>query len=248
MGLRLSPIKTETVADQVVSQILDLVQSGELQVGDKLPGERSLSEELQVSRVPIREAFSKLEALGIIEVRRGVGAIVTRSLSGALAGEIWARWLSDHQSEIEQVYEVREAIECQATRLAAAHATDEDLDELKRLVREMEANAATKDFAQVAEVDRAFHENIAGVSGNDLLLQFLQAINEISSQYRVATLSLRGRAKDSIAEHRSIIAAIASRDRDLAHQAAQQHTGNIIRLVRSVQLDSGSPAAADSSS
>jgi GntR family transcriptional repressor for pyruvate dehydrogenase complex len=235
MSTSFTPIETETVSDKVIEQILNLIQSGELKVGDRLPGERQLAEELQVSRVPIREAFSKLEALGIIEVRRGVGAIVTRDLSGALASEIWMRWLSDHQSDIVQVYEVREAIECQATRLAAEPATEKHLMDLQELVRQMETAAAHKDYKAVADADRRFHEYIASMCGNDLLQQFLKAVNEISSLYRGATFRLPGRAQQSIDEHKKIITAIASGDRTVAGQAAAEHTGNIIRIVKHMQ-------------
>jgi GntR family transcriptional repressor for pyruvate dehydrogenase complex len=235
MSTAFTPIQTETVSDKVIEQVLNLIQSGQLQVGDRLPGERQLAEELQVSRVPIREAFSKLEALGIIEVRRGIGATITRDLSGALASEIWMRWLADHQSDIVQVYEVREAIECQATRLAAAPATEEHLTDLQELVRQMEAAAAGEDIKAVADADRRFHEYIAAMCGNDLLLQFLKAVNEISSLYRGATFRLPGRAQQSIDEHKRIIAAIASGDTNVAGQAAADHTGNIIRLVKRMQ-------------
>jgi GntR family transcriptional repressor for pyruvate dehydrogenase complex len=232
----------ETLSDKVVDQILKLIQSGELQVGDRLPGERRLAERLQVSRVPVREALSSLKALGLIDVRPGVGTIVI-STPRALAQDSWLRWLSDHMNQILDIYEVREAIECQAARLAAERANHEDIEKLKQIHEKAKTSVAVDDYDGLMEADREFHLHIAGISGNELLLELVKMMDRISVLDRSATFYLPSRPNESIREHEAVVSNIASGDAIAAGTAASDHFKSIIARVRKAQFDSAAVVA-----
>jgi GntR family transcriptional repressor for pyruvate dehydrogenase complex len=237
MKAMFSPIKSESVSDKVVDQILRLIESDKLKVGDRLPSERQLAEELEVSRVPIREALSVLKAMGIIEVRPGVGALVTLDASFAFPDIIWMRWLSVHQAQVISVLEVREAIDAKAASLAAERATQENIEELEKSIQEMETEVITEDFEELERIDRRFHKYIASISGNALLVRFQAMLDRIITLDRRATFRLPGRPQESLDEHRVIVGCIASRYSDGAAKMASEHVRSVIGLVKQMQLD-----------
>lgn len=237
MKTMFSPIKSESVSDKVVDQILRLIESDKLKAGDRLPSERQLAEELKVSRVPIREALSVLKAMGIIEVRPGVGALVTPDASFAFPNDIWMRWLSVHQNQVISVLEVREAIDAKAAGLAAERATQENIKELESLIQEMETGVIAEGIEELEGIDRRFHRYIASVSGNALIARFQATLDRIIPLDRHATFRLPGRPHESLEEHKAIVGCIASRDSDGAAKMASNHVKSVIELVKQMQVD-----------
>ena len=102
---KLEPVR---VFEQVVQQIRELIVSGELQVGDKLPPEQELERQLSVSRSSIREALRVLEAEGLVEVRRGSGTYITSSTGRNRSRDEVANWLEQREEFLVQELEVRE--------------------------------------------------------------------------------------------------------------------------------------------
>ena len=119
------PIVSDRLSDKAVGQIKALIEEGRLKPGDKLPSERALMKLLSVSRASLREAFRVLEALGLIEVRTGIGAFVVQTDAGALPNE-WTTLLMNTQQEMFDLLDVREALEAKAAALAAQKASAED--------------------------------------------------------------------------------------------------------------------------
>jgi GntR family transcriptional repressor for pyruvate dehydrogenase complex len=227
-----TPVRTENVADKMVDQILSRIQSGELSAGDRLPGERLLAEQFGVSRVPVREALRTLKAMGILEVHPGVGAIITGDVIGALANDIWMRWLSEHQEQLISVLEVREAMDAKVAALAAERATPAQIQELRELVDRMEQAVAVGDVNALERNDRDFHTLIARISGNELFVRLEDALNQVITLDRRATFRLPGRQKESLGEHRAILEAIAAGESRTSAQLASSHLQSVIKLVR----------------
>ena len=127
-----SPIKNTKVYEQVIVQIKDMIDKGTLKKGDKLPSERKLVEQLQVSRASIREALRALEVIGLIECRQGEGNYIKTSFQDNLFEPLSIMFMLEG-SNPEAIWELRKIMEVEAAGLASKRITDEQLKELKEI-------------------------------------------------------------------------------------------------------------------
>jgi DNA-binding GntR family transcriptional regulator len=169
--------------------------------------EVALSKELSVSRGPIREAMGRLAADGLVTVRPRRGAEVR---------EITPRELVD-------AYQVREALEVLAVRLAVPRVTESDLDSLGALVDKMAEYARNGAVAEFFAANVSFHDLLTELSGNEKLVQVYRRLIAETSRFQARTLALRGNLDGSVSEHRAILAAIRERDADEAAALAGAH-------------------------
>lgn len=210
----------------VVEQVRRAIQLGRFGVGDKLPPERELSQQLGVSRTTVREAMRVLQGEGLVEVRRGRsgGAIV----SGATPSrsEI-RRLLRQRLAELEAVIDYRLIVEPAAARLAAQRRTDEDLGALRDLVEEMSAVATaardsdTSPPSRFFALDSRYHHRIAETTGNPMLVR---AVDEARSALFAPVGSVFGELhRDANALHEDILEAIVAQDEVAAERAMAAH-------------------------
>ena len=221
------PIYPTRVSDDAVDQILNLIAEGRLKPGDRLPSERELVRQLEVSRTSVREALRALEAKGIIEVRPGSGSFI-RGSGQEEAGPNWVPWLLAHRQEIMQLVELREALETRAAYLAATRASQEQIEAMKNAIDHMSEAIENGDPGLTIQADKAFHESVAKACGNELIAYLLNAANEALADPRGAILSLPGRAAKSLAEHRLIWQAIANRNPEQAEKAVLHHIEGVV--------------------
>jgi len=153
------------------------------------------------------------------------------------------RWLLRHGASLEEVLQVREAVEAQAAGLAASRATPQALRRLDRLLAEGEALVARHRGRPVDDalletyvrLDEAFHDTLAQLAGNRFLRNLLQALASAIADSRAATLAIPGRIQRSLREHRAILRAVARRDSDGARRAMRTHVLRVLAEVRSVR-------------
>jgi DNA-binding GntR family transcriptional regulator len=181
-------------------------------MGDRLPpgtelSEVALSRELAVSRGPIREAIGRLAAEGLVTVRPRRGAEV-RSIT---------------PEELIDSYQVREALEVLAVRLAVPGITDAELAELDELVDRMSEYARNGAVGDFFAANVAFHEMLCELSGNSKLLEVHRRLAGEIGRFQARTLALRGSLDGSVTEHRAIMAAIRLRDADKAAELTSAH-------------------------
>lgn len=209
---RLEPIDLNSykpLRELVLDAIRQAINSGSLKPGERLM-EIQLAEELGVSRTPIREALRKLELEGFI---------VMMPRRGAYVADISFKDIAD-------VYEIRAALEGLAAALAAERITDEELEEMERLLAGKANAVANNDIPRLIEVDTEFHDLIYEASRNDRLTAIINNLREQIQRCRVTSLTVPGRMKESLQEHRMIVEAIQAKDAQLARQAAQEHIEN----------------------
>lgn len=208
------PISQTRVAQRVVEQIVELVRSGRLKPGDRLPGENQLAMEFRVSRPCVREALRILEAVGIVEVQRGKGCYVLGSPDGIDSGALWRSWLSSFQGEVLALLEVREAVEAKVAALAAERASQSHLDELQAVVSRgwelWEAGRLGPDEAYA--LDLRFHEILARASGNPFLLRLSTSVGGALEADRRATMDIPNRIRSSLEDHAAILEAVKRKD------------------------------------
>ncbi|MBK6756949.1 MAG: GntR family transcriptional regulator [Moraxellaceae bacterium] len=198
-----------TLADRVFGQIQDAIVKGELKSGVKM-SEAELTARYGVSRGPLREALRRLEARKLLTRIPHVGVRVV-----ALTIE-----------DVLQMYQVREVLEGMAARLAAQHATDEEVQSLKQLLQQHQQQTelqSGKGYYQ-EEGDFDFHYRIVKASRNEVLMQML--CGELYHRvrlYRYQFSVTEGRPHKAFAEHSRIIEAIESRDGELAEFLMRRH-------------------------
>ncbi|MGI6413363.1 MAG: GntR family transcriptional regulator [Syntrophomonadaceae bacterium] len=224
MGKRLSPVDLDSykpLRELVLEAIREAIINGVLKPRERLM-EIQLADELGVSRTPIREAFRKLELEGFI-------VMVPRK--GAYVADISFKDIAD-------VFEIRAALEGLASALAAERITDEELEEMERLLVEKAEAIGNNDMERLVEVDTKFHEAIYRASRNQRLFTIINNLREQIQRFRTQSLSYPGRMKQSLDEHRSIVEAIQSRDTALARQVAQEHIENAENsMIESMKKD-----------
>lgn len=161
---KVQPRKVSSIAAE---QIVEAIQRGDFPVGDKLPSEFELAEQMGVSRPSIREALSALQAMSIVESRPGSGNYVLRAPSSH--DEMHAMHMIESESGCREVMEARKALEPPVAALIAQKRTDDALAELKDAVEIMRDHAARDDFDAYFDADKSFHVALAEGTDNQLV-------------------------------------------------------------------------------
>ncbi len=199
-------LENMTLWQRVYDFLREEILAERLQPGAELQ-EVALSEELGVSRGPIREAIGRLAAEGLVTVRPRRGAVV-RSLS---------------KDEFLELYQVREALEMMAVRLAVPKLAAEDIAELEQLIAAMNGHAERDEVADFFEANMAFHARLFEASGNARLQELYGQLVGQMGRYRMRSLTLRGNLQRSVAEHGAILRAAKRGDADRAAHLMSEH-------------------------
>lgn len=218
-------------SDSQAQRILDMIQSGELNVGDRLPGQRELAAQLNIGRSTVREAIRSLEVLGYLETRLGLGTYVVSSMPDQIENSLNA-WLKANKDKVIKVFEVREALESKASELAAINASLRDISSMEEILLDMENAISQNDHLRVTELDEKFHDIIGNSARNSLLSQMIEDICSVLTEARMAVLGMPGRALRSLNEHWAVYEAIKASDPIKARQAMIQHLKNAIQDIQ----------------
>lgn len=213
-----------STSTQLQGAILQFIRDRHFESGERLFSEREFAEKFNTTRPAVREAFTALEALRVVE-RRPQAGIYLRDLSedssiDALVVEVNAG-LVPTIKQTEDASEVRRILEVQAVREAAVRRTDEDLQRIKDLLDDCEekiANGSPINFE-----DEQFHKLIASISGNSLLLRVVNWFYEFTRARRVIYFSEIERSVISHAEHKKIFSALRKGDPDKCAQLMERH-------------------------
>lgn len=213
--------KTISIADQIFEQLERDILTGKYQRGEVL-SELRLSSELGVSRTPIREAVRRLEQENILK-EMGRGMVV----------------VGISREDMEDMYEIRLHIEGFAARRSAVNISDEQLKEMKESLELQEFYIEKQDGGsseQIRDLDSRFHELLYESSGSRTYQDTLTALHKKIMKYRSASISKRGRARQSMNEHRAIYQALAAHDPDGAEKAVTQHALNARDSVTEMEM------------
>lgn len=215
------------LVDQVIEQLRTAVTQGEWPIGERIPTEAELGEQLGVGRNTIREAVRALAHTGILEVRQGDGTYVraTSEVSGAI------RRLCG--SELREVLQVRRTLEAEGARLAASSRTQEEVAELWSLLARRETELRERRWEDFARTDAEFHTAVVRAGHNDLLTELHRGLTEVITASVAATSSITP-GVDHVPEigHEGLAAAIADRDPD---RAAAEACGFLDELLARVE-------------
>jgi len=195
--------KTRQTPNDAYSLIIEAIDVGVYKPGDRLV-ESDLADSFGVSRTPIREALQRLETQSLLA--RDVRSLIVASL--------------DH-NQMAELYVVRAELEGLAARLAARHATKEEVRVLRDMVDE--DRAFINDPPALARANRRFHKQIHLASHNRYLVQQLDLVHRSMALMATTSLAAEGRGVDALAEHDRIVSSIEARDEAAAGEALREH-------------------------
>lgn len=221
----IEPITNHRLYKKVADQIAQLIQSGEYQPGQKLPGERNLIERLGVSRSSLREALISLETEGLIEIRDRSGIFV---LGGPHSSQE-----EPESGNVLEVFAARELVEVEVAALAARHARPEHLETLTQLLGKMVVCSASD--PKGPEYDRQFHLTLAQACGNRVLLRTVELLWENTQQVMEDQPPQIKHSEATwqaiVMEHRDVFHAIREKNSQAAQAAMLQHLENAIKRL-----------------
>lgn len=230
--MQFKPIKTKKVYEEIVDQIKEMIDSGELKPGDRLMAERELAERMQVGRSAVREAFRALEAMGIIEIRPGEGTFISRADADSFLEEI-ALLLMTEKDSVKELLELRKILEVESAGLAALRHTKEDLENMENALREMEADLNAGELGD--EADLRFHYAIAVGTGNSMLIKLMQTISDTMKSglkySREKLYRTPGTPQRLLKEHQVICGAIKNGDVKRARRAMYDHLDKVEKAL-----------------
>jgi DNA-binding FadR family transcriptional regulator len=216
-----SAVARTSASEEVRRRLVELVETGELSVGDKLPAESELAQAFGVSRPVVREALGALRAVGILRSRAGYGSVVASRRPDGLV------LLGRHT--YGELYEVRCNLELTAAADAARRRTPEQLGSLAHLVAELDACA---DVGAWVELDTAFHVALAGATGNRVLVRIVENLRDLMTEHSLTAAGLSGRREQANREHRAVYDAVAAQNPAEARKAMRRHLQNVERRLR----------------
>jgi GntR family transcriptional regulator, transcriptional repressor for pyruvate dehydrogenase complex len=213
------------LTDDAISGIKQMILSGQVGPGDKLPRETELATRLGLSRSSLREAVRALILAGILKTRQGDGTYVTSLEPHQLLETMSLAIDFMRNRTLVELFEVRRMIEPAATALAAGRITKEDLLRLDETLQRMDS---ARSVEELVEADDDFHRTIADATGNDALAAFLQNLYGRTLRARIwHGLAEEGALDRTRVSHHAIYTAISNRDAELARSAATMHIAEV---------------------
>lgn len=220
------PVGHESVVDEVVSQIEDLIVGGVLRQGMKLPSERMLAEQMNVSRPKLREALKRLEEQDLLQVRHGGGTFVAPLMGEAMSPALLDLY-SRHKGAFFDYLAYRREQESIAARWAAEIATNADKEIIAIFLDRMDTAHATQDSTAAHKADVGFHSAIVDATHNSTLIHMMASIYELTQRgvfyNRDYLCAADGTGALLLAQHHEIGAAILDGQPEAAARAARAH-------------------------
>ncbi len=230
-------VDRSSVSDTVIDQVMELISTGTLKPGDRLPTEHGLSQQLGVGRSSVREALKALETLGFI-TRRSEGSFVSEGMSmPALTKALYVDMLL-RELEIRHLYQARRLLESELGELAARNLTEEDLEELEQYCRDMEKTPDT-DIQQHVRLDRQFHRTLSELAGNPVMTRLWEVTFEVLLEVRQRIPFTPQNIRYSDARHRVLLDALRERDPAKVRRTITEtlEHGEVRLVARLAQVD-----------
>jgi GntR family transcriptional repressor for pyruvate dehydrogenase complex len=218
------------ITDEAIEKIKEMIVSGALRPGDRLPREADLAERLGLSRNSLREAVKALSLIHVLDVRQGDGTYVT-SLEPSVLLEAMAFVIDFHRDDtVLEFLEVRRILEPAATAMAATRMTEAETAELRDLLAKLGADPSVEEL--VAN-DLEFHRRIAVGSGNQVLCSLVEGLSGPTQRARIwRGLTQEAAVARTLAEHHAICDAIAAGQPDVARAWATVHVAGVEQWLR----------------
>ncbi|MEQ1765739.1 MAG: FadR/GntR family transcriptional regulator [Pyrinomonadaceae bacterium] len=226
-----------STAEEVAARLREMIHSGELSAGDKLPPERDLAKILGVSRPTLRAGIRSLSAVGILFSKQGAGTFVAARDESPTLDSSPLRMLSAlHGFTSDEMFEARLALEMSIAGMAAKRVTSEQMTTLAEEIAGM--YASLNEPEQYLVHDMRFHQIVAAASGNRILTSLMNMVATILFEYRSKTVKRAKDLKESAEQHHNIYRALRDHDPEAAEKAMHDHLVQTQKAQR-LEVESG---------
>jgi len=208
---------SQQIADHLEEVILSSPTS---RISEKLPSEMKLAKQYNVSRPIIREAMKLLQERGLLTLKNGSGAYITRPETNTVMNAV-SRIMQADKISAEELTQMRGILELSSVDLAVQQITDEQLQEMKRIITTF--SDTTLPLKKRVSLDESFHIAIAQASGNNLMVMFITVLTSLLRDYMGKGVLVDGGIDDGIRRHQEIFFALEKHDAQAAHQAMVDH-------------------------
>ncbi len=224
-NLMYKPIKAGRIYEKIVEQIEQQILSGNLAPGDKLPSERELGEQFEVSRTAVREAMKILRQRGLVEINPGRGTFVIDSTTQAMRQSLGLMVKIEQLEGTQNLVEVREIIEPEIAALAARRATTGDIAAMSEAIAAMEdaLDSIPVNIEAFIEADLDFHLALAEGTQNALVPVLIDTLIDVLRELRKRTSKTPGGLERAQHHHKLILQAVERRDPDEARECMRSH-------------------------
>ncbi|NTF34526.1 FadR/GntR family transcriptional regulator [Rhizobium skierniewicense] len=221
------------VPQSVAREIQAMIQAGQLKAGEKIPSQREFSQRFGISRASLREALLTLETLGLLKTEAGRGTYVAAIDATAGQAGHMAPWRYSESHSVFDVFQTRILLEGEIARLSAGRLSQTQLEKMEKATKTMEDCWANQDLLANVEADLAFHGTIVSACSNTMLKALYQTVRDqvTETQRQPIPITDPERMRQSIAEHRRIIAALKANDGSLARVEMESHIRNTARCA-----------------
>lgn len=228
-----------SVSDHLTRSVLDLVRSGGLVPGDRLPSVQALAQRFHVAQPTVRETLRRLEAVGMLDIRHGSGVYVRRPTHAVILPNPHPGRLSGRT--IDDLLGARLLIEPELADLAARRVTDEEVRDLEQVLagagERLEGEERT-----LGRLNMDFHRRVAELSGNTVLGEIIDSLVALHEDDQLVVMRLYDDRRRDHRQHRAVLSAIRSRDPERARVTMRDHIRDV-RRVLSARIPDGTEAS-----
>ncbi|KXO86475.1 GntR family transcriptional regulator [Acinetobacter venetianus] len=210
--------KSSQVTEQAVEVIHQRIQQGSYAIGSALPSQRDLAAQLGISRASLREALTRLAALGLLEIKAGKGVYVISQHSQAAE-----QWDGEHRVSLKDFYQLRYVLEGFCALLACEYLTEQDKTILQQHYENLAYAIKEQDWQAASEFDYAFHQHVIELSHNQSIIQTLKMHTEWIKKSQILPFVQPNLAFKTIQEHDLILQALFQQDAPAAEKAMRAH-------------------------
>jgi DNA-binding FadR family transcriptional regulator len=220
MPVKYGKVARMSAAEEVRSRLVELIEAGELAVGEKLPAEVELARAFGVSRPVVREALGALRAAGMLRSRTGYGTLVAARRSDLLL-------VGRHS--YEELHEVRCNLEVPGVGQAAGRRLPEHVERLAVLIEQLEVTSEARLWV---DLDAAFHVCLAEATGNRVQVRLIEDLRDLLMEQSLLAADIPGRRDQANREHRGIYEAVAAGNAVEARRGMRRHLDSVERSLR----------------
>ena len=208
----MKPIQKTSIIDQVVDGLLEFIASDRVKIGDKMPTEQELCDMLKVGRSTVREGMRTLKALGYVEITPGRGTFLLRKTPEGKAQV--TNWLENNKSQLDDLMEVRSALEVLSAKLAVQRATEDDLEHIYKTHQKFKNAYEFNISSDLAYYDELFHSQIMIATHNSVLISIGKQLTPHFRDYRLKTFRMQVNCDKAFYYHQKIVDFLLSHDEE----------------------------------
>lgn len=229
--VKFNKIQDKSLVRAVIDEIILKIREGFLKPGDKLPPERDLISQFNVSRSIIRESLRALDILNLIEIKPGIGTFIKALKFNEIINPGKIIFILNKEDLLE-LLEVRKILEMEAIKLSVSKVTEEDISYLEARIKKMDNFLKEQNIDEYILEDSSFHKKIIECSGNKILVSIFNSILPLIYESISTTTKINNAWESGLRTHKKILRSIKERNKEEASSSILEHIEDINNTVK----------------